>query len=144
MTGNGHEDRPWWASDGDAVDPGQDPLTAHRAARTGEQQTAEPADRAWWEDAADALQAAASQAGRNRRTSSPPPPHTHGGDTPACHACPICIAIRALSSSRPEVVAHLSEAARQLSLAAKAFVDAQVEATGGTDSGLEHISIDDE
>lgn len=67
-------------------------------------------------------------------------PHPDGR---VCHACPVCVALRALESSRPEVVAHLSEALHHLSLAARAFVEAQVGATGD-DGGLRRVDLDDE
>lgn len=63
-------------------------------------------------------------------------PHEDGE---VCDACPVCIGLRALRQVRPEVVAHLSDAAHHLSLALRAFADAQA---GGGDDGLEKIDLD--
>jgi hypothetical protein len=45
----------------------------------------------------------------------------HGPDV--CGVCPICIGLRALGESRPELVAHLTEAARHLAAAVRAVVE---------------------
>jgi predicted RNA polymerase sigma factor len=45
-----------------------------------------------------------------------------------CLACPICVILQALSSARPEVMAHLLAASRELTLAFQALVDAQADA----------------
>lgn len=63
-------------------------------------------------------------------------PHEDGE---VCDACPFCIALRALRQVRPEVVGHLSDAAHHLSLALRAFADAQA---GDGDGGLEKIDLD--
>ena len=51
-------------------------------------------------------------------------PHADGS---VCDACPVCITLRALRQARPDVVAHLSDAAHHVSLALRAFADAQTE-----------------
>lgn len=79
-------------------------------------------------------------AGRRGAADGDSSPHAEGR---VCHACPVCVALRALEGSRPEVVAHLSEALHHLSLAARAFVEAQVDGTGG-DGGLRRVDLDDE
>lgn len=167
MTGTGGS--PWWASEADPRDGllDEDPLTAHRQGRRGPaDDTADDTandtgggvgdgDRTGrreglrWEDAAEALANLARQAsGHARDEGERPrdiPPHEHGAaETDVCEVCPICVGLRALERSRPELVSHLSEALRHLTLAAKAVIDAQVEATGASDDGLERIDLDDE
>lgn len=108
---------PWWASGagpGDGLHD-EDPLDRHRAGRRGTSDGRAPR-----EDPVDA--------------------HADGR---VCHACPVCITLRALESSRPEVVGHLADALHHLSLAARAFMEAQVGATGG-DGGLRRVDLDDE
>jgi hypothetical protein len=73
------------------------------------------------------------------------PPHAHtpplaGGDV--CQVCPICTALRLVGEVRPDLVVHLAEAARHLTLAAKTIVDAHATGYGGR--GLEHIPLDDD
>lgn len=63
-------------------------------------------------------------------------PHPHDGEV--CDACPVCMGLRAIRQVRPEVVAHLSDAAHHLSLALRAVADAQ----GQPDEGLETIDLD--
>lgn len=72
------------------------------------------------------------------------PPHRHGPDAPreVCQVCPICAVLRTLEDVRPEMIEHLTEAARHLTLAAKAFVDAQAEGFDG-DEGLQRIDLDE-
>lgn len=60
-----------------------------------------------------------------------------------CAACPLCSLLRAVEGSRPEAVAHLIEAARQLSLAAKLVLDAHLEGYPGADR-LERIPVDED
>lgn len=79
-------------------------------------------------------------AGRRGEPNGAASPHPDGR---VCHACPVCVALRALEGSRPEVIDHLSEAIHHLSLAARAFLEAQVGATGG-DDGLRRVDLDDE
>ncbi len=152
--------RPWWASGADpaeGADPDEDPLARHRAARAGAPNGAADGPgtghgragdrdgsggdtgdhRAGWWEAYDAfgrlardLGTAAGGAGRV-------------GHTEVCHVCPVCTALRLMGEVRPEVITHLGEAARQLTLAAKAVVDAQAD-TFTRDDGLQHIDLDDE
>lgn len=109
--------RPWWATPEDA-DPGdgQDPVTAHRAARRGGVADDHPAD------ASD-------------------------HDPDVCGVCPWCAGLRLLSASHPEVVGHLTDAARHLTQAVRALVaDLQGSAGGDDDpSGeapFERIDLD--
>lgn len=69
--------------------------------------------------------------------------HQPGGGVDACSVCPICAGIRILGEVRPELVTHLSEAARHLTLAARAFLDAQADVLR-RDDGLERIDLDEE
>lgn len=143
MTGV-HED-PWWASGSgpqEGLREDEDPISAHTSARRGRRGGHAGA---WWQDAVDALAEAARAAGDGSRAADPAaPPHVHDEGRDVCHVCPICVGLRALDESRPEVVAHLSEALRHLSLAARAFIEAQVAATGGVDDGLHRVDLDDE
>lgn len=65
-----------------------------------------------------------------------PGPHPHDGEV--CDACPVCMGLRAIRQVRPEVVAHLSDAAHHLSLALRAVAEAQA----APDEGLESIDLD--
>jgi hypothetical protein len=113
--------RPWWAT---TDDPGhlddQDPLAAHRAARRG----------AGTDDtASDGVDTAAAA----------------GHDPDVCGVCPWCAGLRLLSASHPEVVGHLTDAARHLTDAVRAFV-ADLQHTDG-DAGndgapFERIDLD--
>jgi hypothetical protein len=121
-------ERPWWASgtDGDGIDR-EDPLAAHRAGRAG---------------GSSAGERGADGARRDRAGHA----HAHGhehGTVDACSVCPVCAGIRILGEARPELVTHLSEAARHLTLAAKAFIDAQAEVLR-RDEGLQRIDLDEE
>lgn len=152
---------PWWASGSDPDEglDGRDPFDAHRQARTG-QPGAEAGDddpgpgaREPGELAALAVEAVdllarvaaagARRAGRPRPTPAGDPqatatrqgPHADGS---VCDACPVCITLRAVQEARPEVVAHLADAAHHVTAALQAFADAQA----GPDEGLQHIDLD--
>lgn len=71
-------------------------------------------------------------------------PQATSHDHEHCRACPICSFLEALDDSRPEVVEHLTEAARHLTLAAKTFIDAQAAGFDGQDDVLERIRLDDD
>jgi hypothetical protein len=113
--------RPWWASDledgvGDAA-PNFDPLEAHRAARRG----AHPSDDAiaGWDLADDPD--GDQQVGGRRPTEDDASAAAHGPDV--CGVCPICVALRALGESRPQLLEHLTEAARHLTAAVRNLVE---------------------
>lgn len=149
---DGVREDPWWAS-GSRPDDGlagdEDPLDRHTSAR---RIGANGHGRGWWQDAVRALadehdphEHAAHDGARHDRAASADGTAHHDPDgRGVCHVCPVCIALRALDQSRPELVTHLSEALRHLSLAARAFVEAQVEATGGVDDGLQRVDLEDE
>lgn len=69
-----------------------------------------------------------------RRLADGVAPHADGR---VCDACPVCIGLRALRQARPDVIAHLSDAAHHVSLALRALADAQA-----GDDGLEKIDLD--
>lgn len=111
-------DEPWWASGAGAggLDD-EDPLDAHRAGRGARH---------------------GHRHDRHDRAG-----HEHGTSVDACQVCPVCAGIRILAEARPELVTHLSEAARHLTLAARAFLDAQADVLR-RDEGLQRIDLDDE
>lgn len=66
------------------------------------------------------------------------------GPGDVCGVCPVCTGLRALSEQRPELVDHLAEAARHLSLAVRALAprEAPREHRTARDDGLTHIDLD--
>lgn len=58
---------------------------------------------------------------------------TSGDHVDACGVCPICVGLRAVGASRPELAGHLAEAARQLTLAVRTVVDAAAPRDGAGD-----------
>jgi hypothetical protein len=152
-TSDGRPQQPWWASgrDPDEGIDDQDPFDAHRDARSGRSDPpsgdrGDPPPR-WIEDAVDLIARFATEANRRfapRSGQSASDDDVGAGFTAhvggeVCDACPVCIGLRAIRSSRPDVITHLSEAAHHLSLALKAFADAQADATTDT---FEHIDLD--
>lgn len=117
-------DEPWWASGAsDGPVGAEDPLDAHRGARGRHDEPARGGHQ----------HAGGDRAGH----------HHHGPSVDACQVCPICAGIRILGEARPELVTHLSEAARHLTLAARAFLDAQADVLR-RDDGLQRIDLDDD
>jgi hypothetical protein len=149
--------RPWWASgEGTGQLGDDDPVAAHRSARAG----AGPDDATWWSEAAEILSRAVREAGRAATGyadhvrdqaarnaglggAADAGPHPHAGTGEVCHLCPVCAGLRAFDEARPEVVAHLTEAARHVTLAARALLDAQAESLRRP-GGLERIDLDEE
>jgi hypothetical protein len=108
--------RPWWASETDpAVPDTVDPVVAHRAARRGGVPKEDPAT--WWHGDVPAEHGRASDPHGQTRTDQP----GHGPDV--CGVCPLCAALRALGETRPQLVEHLTEAARHLAAAFRSVVD---------------------
>lgn len=150
---NDHD--PWWASGrspAEGLDPDEDGFEAHDAARRARRtdrgdDTARsdgPPPPHWVTDLIEMLARVAS-ASTARMGGTPPrgagsPPHP---PDQVCDACPVCLALRAVREIRPEAIAHLAEAARHVSLALKAFADAQARAVVG-DEGYQHIDLDQE
>ena len=67
-------------------------------------------------------------------------PRAHTPDV--CGVCPICVGLRALAESRPELVGHLAEAARHVALAARSLMDRPERDGAAEDEPLEHIDLD--
>lgn len=167
MSAEPQHGRPWWAS-GDDAPSDEDPLTTHRRARAGHGEPGSDPDRSghasgeagpaghaddaphrWWSEAAEVLSRVAREAGRataaagDAGTGEDGAEHVHTGSGEACRVCPLCAGLRALGDARPELLGHLSEAARHLALAVRAVVDA-APAAGSTDDGLQRIDLDEE
>jgi len=99
-------------------------------------------DRPWWSsgsgpDAEVEPGPAARDEGPREHDHLPP---LSDGDV--CQVCPICSTLRLVGEVRPDLLVHLAEAARHLTLAAKTVIDAQ--AAGYRGRGLEHIPLDDD
>lgn len=132
-------------------DDGPDPGVPPTGERTDD-------DGSWWVPATEALTrlardlAASAVASPPRglvdddtdgtpRTHAPPPrggededgASAGGHHVDACGVCPICVGLRALGASRPELAGHLAEAARQLTLAVRTVVDAAAARDGAGD-----------
>lgn len=78
-------------------------------------------------------------------------PHATPGDAHAshphgevCQVCPVCALLRVVSEVRPEVMEHLIEASRHLTLAAKAVVDTHAEGFAERDDDLQRIDLDED
>jgi hypothetical protein len=154
---------PWWASDGPVdggIDRRVDPIERHRAARRGDGDPTRVDDPPWW-----AGEAHPSPARPDVPRVAPPeaPGRVHGGaarqaaEEPArhrvdaCGVCPFCTSLRLLQDARPELVEHLTEAARHLAAAARSLLDTPVPADDAPRSGpsrsdgrLQRIVLDDD
>jgi hypothetical protein len=53
------------------------------------------------------------------------------GQAPECQFCPLCQAMAALRSARPEAVEHLLKAGAELLLAARSLLEGEAEAVPG-------------
>jgi hypothetical protein len=153
---NGEHD-PWWASGRspeEGIDPDEDGFEAYDAARrarangdgqNGSQDRSEgPPPPHWLTDFVEMLTRVASAS--TARMGGTPPRAAGAAPHPpdqVCDACPVCLGLRAVREVRPEAIAHLAEAARHVSLALKAFADAQARAVVG-DEDYEHIDLDQE
>jgi hypothetical protein len=132
------DDRPWWASDEATTTDPLDPVDAHRAARRG----GIPGED-WDLPLLDGLVGAPRGAG----TASPDDDaeRAHGPDV--CGVCPICLALRTLGGSRPQLVEHLTEAARHLAAAVRDLLEDPPRprtppAPPPDDDGLQRIDLD--
>jgi hypothetical protein len=74
-----------------------------------------------------------------RRTTMPSLDGAAAGQAPECQFCPLCQAMAALRSARPEAVEHLFKAGAELLLAARALLDGDARTPGG--DGLQHIDV---
>lgn len=151
MSATPPDDRPWWSSGSESAAAGQDPIEAHRAARRADDRGGEDPSRQGdrheppipWAELASFLTRLAGNAFGHRSATGDGPAASPEGDQPSatvdgpaaspegdqvCHACPFCAVLRAVEASRPEVIGHLGEATRRLTLAVKTVLDAQVAA----------------
>ena len=62
------------------------------------------------------------------------------GQAPECQFCPLCQAMAALRSARPEAVEHLLKAGAELLLAARALLEGEGRGVAGG-NGLQHIDV---
>lgn len=170
------------AARGSGADPLEEHRAARRGDRDDPPAAGERPedDGSWWGPASEALTrlardlAASAVASPPRglvddtpdgagEPDAPPTPDGGSGQEPggdahqvdACGVCPICVGLRALGGSRPELVGHLAEAARQLTLAVRSVVDAAAARDGaghrppsrgsarGTPEDLHRIPLDD-
>lgn len=124
-------ERPWWSSGSatdERVEPG--PAAEDRERRAEERVRREAA-------------VGTNGDGRDRTGDAHEHSAAHGAAAgEVCAVCPICTALRLVGEVRPDLLVHLTEAARHLTLAAKTIIDAQAGGFGGR--GLEHIPLDDD
>lgn len=156
-------DRPWWASDDPAGHGTDDPARpgehtrpawmdaveaidgAVRAAARGAKGAAERVT-----DVRDGLSGQVDGVDGQETDGADPDGeakgaahgHRHGAIDAYCHVCPVCSLLRALDEVKPDVLVHLTEAARHITLAAKAVIDAQADRIGGEED-FESIVVDD-
>lgn len=76
-----------------------------------------------------------------RRTTMPSPDGAAAGQAPECQVCPLCQAMAALRSARPEAVEHLLKAGAELLLAARALLDGEAKTPAPASDGLQHIDV---
>jgi len=127
--------RPWWASEGPVdggVDPAEDPLVAHRSARRGGGEPDPTVDPdTGGHDAAEDEASGPTQPGS---AAGPTQPGSAAGPTQPgseiCGVCPVCIAARMLGETRPELLAHLTEAGRHLSAALSSLLETRTDRSG--------------
>jgi hypothetical protein len=162
--------RPWWASEGPdqgaaGVPRGRpvggpvrhvdETLERHRQARRagvpGDRggPGAEPAP--WWSSRASGQDTRASDQDTRESDRDPPPREAASHRVEACGVCPFCTSLRLLQDTRPELVEHLTEAARHLAAAARSLLETPVpdrpERTAGAgpaDGRLQRIRLDGE
>ena len=63
------------------------------------------------------------------------------GQAPECRFCPLCQAMAALRSARPEAVDHLLKAGAELLLAARSLLDGEAKTSAPASDGLQHIDV---
>jgi hypothetical protein len=153
---------PWWASDGPVdggVDRRVDPIERHRAARRGDGDPTRLDAPPWWAGEAPAPAArpevprAAPQEAPRRAdgdAARQAPEEAARQRVDACGVCPFCTSLRLLQDARPDLVEHLTEAARHLAAAARSLLDTPVPADDTPRSGptrrdgrLQRIVLDD-
>ncbi len=125
--------RPWWASEDDVADlEDVDPVEAFRQARRTDR---------------------SSRGSDDPATSAEDPPAT-GHDPAFCGICPLCTLARTLEDTRPELLEHLTEAARHLASAVRSLLEAAPDGAAERSrgaapaepdpDGLQHIDLDQE
>jgi hypothetical protein len=121
----------------------EDPVEAHRAARRGAPPPGAAGDGDEASAAAGGGDHASAPAGESARSSGPSAgaqaPHSHADVV--CGVCPICVLARTLGDSHPELLGHLTEAARHLAAAARAMLDTPGAHDPGTDR-VQRIDLD--
>jgi hypothetical protein len=156
--------RPWWASATDGApapsDDGEvstdDPVTAHRAARrrATTPNGAGAADEDPFDGTGDpggpGAQGAQGAHGGSGAHGGPAggderPPRPAGA-APShadaiCGVCPICVLARTLGDTHPELLGHVTEAARHLAAAARAMLDPSGPPDHGPE-GVQRIDLD--
>ncbi|GGI07271.1 hypothetical protein [Egicoccus halophilus] len=142
---------PWWSSPPgtDGLDDA-DPVDAHRTARRG----TGPVDGAAGDERVGPdPRAAGGQPGDHDPAAGARPGAPDGHDPDVCGVCPWCVGLRLLATTHPEVVGHLTEAARHLADAVRALAGdlhrtepgrSPYDATTGDpdDEPFEHIDLD--
>jgi hypothetical protein len=131
--------RPWWASaDASSTLDDVDPVDAFRAARRRNDT-----------DGSGSAAGADEPPPSTGHDPAPPPRDAAGPAAPhrpeLCGFCPLCSLARNLEETRPELVEHLTEAARHLAAAVRALVEpADAGSTHGSDPSdrLQRIPLD--
>lgn len=110
------------------------------ATSTADEADGRPGGRPWWSSGDTAGRAEPGPWQRRDR----PAHHDQVAEEhriETCGICPLCAVIRVFGEARPEVVEHLSEATRHLTLALQAAVDAKATGSWGR-RGVERIDVD--
>ena len=127
--------RPWWASDEAASGlDGLDPVEAFRAVR---RPVGTRGDR---DEPADPGPADPGRVGSRSDGGSGDAPHR----PELCGVCPLCTLARSLEETRPELMEHLTEAARHLSAAVRALLEppGPGPASSAPRDRLQHIDVE--
>ena len=134
----------WWGPAAEAVARLSEDLAATAADNAGAARGHRP-----WHDRADGPDGGAADPsgasatdGRGRDEAARDAAHLE-----VCGVCPICVGLRALGTHRPELVGHLTEAARHLAAAVRSVVEQAAPEDGPADAegaqGLTRIDLDD-
>jgi hypothetical protein len=136
---------PWWEAAAETVSRLARDLADTAEAHRDDGATADPDATPW--DAATADGAAGPGGGQPTDAADDTTTAAGGagdGDhrIDACGVCPICVGLRTLGESRPELVGHLAEAARHVALAARSL-GARSPSSGSGQEPLQRIDLDD-
>lgn len=123
------------AADASASDDGAAP-------GPGQQAPGEDGDAEGGHGADDGSRAAGHADGGERAGQRASGPQAHTPEV--CGICPICVGLRTLAESRPELVGHIAEAARHVALAARSLRERPEDASRPPrgDEPLEHIDLE--